>query len=65
MQSVVRSSVFLSLILKSVYGVACVVVTNFIGLLERSVRAAHRRLRSGDGPARGRNDVRLEDIEST
>ena len=64
-QSVVHSnSVFLCLI-QSVYGVASVVVTNFIGLLERSVCADHCRLRGGDGPARERNDVRLQDIEST
>ena len=65
LQSIVHNSVFLCLILNSVYGVACAVVTNLIGLLEQSVRAAHRRLRGGDGPARGRNDVRLQDIEST
>ena len=65
MQSVVHNSVFLCLVLKSVHGVASVVVTNLTRLLERSIRAAHRRLRSGDGPARGRNDVRLQDIEST
>ena len=65
MQSVVHNSVFLCIILKSVYGVASVIVTNLLGFLERSVGAAHRRLRSGDGTARGRNDVRLEDIEST
>ena len=65
MQSVVHSSVFLCLVLKSVCGATSAVVTNFIGLLERSVRAGHRRLRGGDGPARGRNDVRLQDIEST
>ena len=62
MQSVVHNNVFLCLILKSVYGVASLVVANFIGLLERSVCAAHRRLRSGDDPAREGNHLRLEDI---
>ena len=49
--------------MQSVCGVASVVVVNFLGLLEQSVRAARHRLRSGDSDsARERND--LEDIAS-